>query len=196
LEFIGYPISRSFTTYCVCLELRSLPSTGITRLQRYYEPLRHPEWPGLSLAGVRLAGHAQPPLGASRVASISLCMRAAANTPVEPLGACFAHFPSDNSLPRCDVGVGFHITLFGACSAFTTRCNPHARRVTKVTLYTEGFSRFVTSTTAPIATGWSESYRVGLSPTGKSRLSTAHVAHGSCVTSIAGPNGGMQLYER
>ena len=27
------PISRSFTTYCVCLELRSLPSTGITRLQ-------------------------------------------------------------------------------------------------------------------------------------------------------------------
>ena len=106
-------------------------------------------------------------------------MRAAANTPVEPLGACFAHFPSDNSLPRCDVRVGFHITLFGACSAFTTRCNPHAHRVTKVTLCTEGFSRFVTSTTAPIATGWSESCRVGLSPTGKSRLSTTHVAVGS-----------------
>src|SRR5258706_10226391 len=41
-ELIGFPISRSFTTYCVCLELRSLPSTGVTRLQRYYEPLRHP----------------------------------------------------------------------------------------------------------------------------------------------------------
>ena len=40
LELIGCPISMSFTTYCVCLELRSLPSTGITRLQRYYEPLR------------------------------------------------------------------------------------------------------------------------------------------------------------
>ena len=42
------------------LELRSLPSTGITRLQRYYEPLRHPRAPGLSLAGVRLgiAAHA------------------------------------------------------------------------------------------------------------------------------------------
>src|SRR5437867_466604 len=26
LELIGFPISRSFTTYCVCLELRSLPS--------------------------------------------------------------------------------------------------------------------------------------------------------------------------
>src|SRR6476659_7176021 len=33
-ELIGCPISRSFTTYCVCLELRSLPSTGVTRLPR------------------------------------------------------------------------------------------------------------------------------------------------------------------
>src|SRR5258708_34331986 len=41
-ELIGCPISRSFTTYCVCLELRSLSSTGVTRLPRYYEPLRHP----------------------------------------------------------------------------------------------------------------------------------------------------------
>src|SRR5260370_26444976 len=52
-ELIGCPISRSFPTYCVCLELRSLPSTGITRLQRYYEPLRHPKAPGLSLTGVK-----------------------------------------------------------------------------------------------------------------------------------------------
>ena len=36
------------------LELRPLPSTGITRRPRYYEPLRHPIRPGLSLAGVRL----------------------------------------------------------------------------------------------------------------------------------------------
>src|SRR6266542_2782558 len=67
--------------------------------------------------------------------------------------------------------VGFRVTLFEACSAFTARCSLHARQVTKVTLYTEGFSRFVTSTTAPITTGWSESCRVGLSPTEKSRLS-------------------------
>ena len=44
----------SFATSRVCLELRSLPSAGVTRLQRYYEPLRHPTAPGLSLAGVRL----------------------------------------------------------------------------------------------------------------------------------------------
>src|SRR6267143_1061142 len=53
-ELIGFPISRSFTTYCVCLELRSLPSTGITRLHRYYEPLRHPRSPGLSVTGHQL----------------------------------------------------------------------------------------------------------------------------------------------
>jgi len=50
------------------LELRSLPSTGVTRLPRYYEPLRHPKWPGLALTGVRLSSR-DSPLGASRVAS-------------------------------------------------------------------------------------------------------------------------------
>src|SRR5712671_2877002 len=72
LELIGFPISRSFTTYCVCLELRSLPSTGITRLQRYYEPLRHPEAPGLSLTGFRLVivDHA---LGLPVFRALSLC---------------------------------------------------------------------------------------------------------------------------
>src|SRR6516162_7631080 len=53
-ELLGCPISRSLTTSCVGLELRPLPSPGITRFQRYYEPLRHPSAPGLSLTGVRL----------------------------------------------------------------------------------------------------------------------------------------------
>jgi hypothetical protein len=42
------------------------------------------------------------------------------------------------------------------------------------TLYTEGFSRFVTYPTAPVATGRSESYRTGFAPAEKQRLSTAH----------------------
>src|SRR5438093_9298046 len=62
-ELIGCPISRSVTTYCVCPELRPLPSTGITRLQRYYEPLRHPRAPGLSLAGFRLVVAPTTPWG-------------------------------------------------------------------------------------------------------------------------------------
>ena len=72
LELIGFPISRSFTTYCVCLELRSLPSTRVTRFPRYYEPLRHPRAPSLSLTGFRLviADHA---LGLPVFRSLSLC---------------------------------------------------------------------------------------------------------------------------
>jgi len=42
-----------YLPYCVCLELRSVPSTGVTRLPRYYEPLHHPG-PSLSLTGSRL----------------------------------------------------------------------------------------------------------------------------------------------
>ena len=44
------------------------------------------------------------------------------------------------------------------------RCGLRARQITYVILYTEGFGRFVSSTTAPIATGWSESCRVGSNP--------------------------------
>ena len=48
------PISRLSAIETLLLELRPLPSTVVTRLQRYYEPLRRPKRPGLSLAGVRL----------------------------------------------------------------------------------------------------------------------------------------------
>src|SRR4030088_3416497 len=75
--FIGvarFPNLRSFTTYCVCLELRSLPSTGVARLPRYYEPLRHPGAPSLSLTGFRLviADHA---LGLPVFRALSLATR-------------------------------------------------------------------------------------------------------------------------
>src|SRR5580692_11498378 len=62
--------------------------------------------------------------------------------------------------------VGLRIVLFEACSAFT--------RVAACTLalspirdtHSEGFSQFVTSVAAPVASGWSVC-RVGFSPTGK-----------------------------
>ena len=47
-------VSMRLATSCACLELRSLPSAGVTRFPRYYEPLRHPRAAGLSLTGVRL----------------------------------------------------------------------------------------------------------------------------------------------
>ena len=70
------PISRLLAASTMGLELRSLPSTGVTRLPRYYEPLRHPGAPGLSLAGVRLviAGHATG-LPVLRTLSLYTCRR-------------------------------------------------------------------------------------------------------------------------
>ncbi len=71
-ELLGCPISRSLTACCVCLELRPLPSTGITQFHWYYEPLRHPSAPGLSLTGVRLIipDHA---VGLPVLRALSLC---------------------------------------------------------------------------------------------------------------------------
>ncbi len=48
------------------------------------------------------------------------------------------------------------------------------------TLYTRGFSHFVTSMTALIASGWNDSCRVGLAPTEERRLTTAHTRSGHC----------------
>ncbi len=44
----------------------------------------------------------------------------------------------------------------------------------------EGFSHFVTSMTAPIASDRSDSCRVGLAPTEERRLTTAHTHSGHC----------------
>src|SRR5258705_13420977 len=171
-ELIGFPISRSFTTYCVCLELRSLPSTGITRLQRYYEPLRHPRAPSLSLTGFRLV-NADHALGLPVFRTLSLCTCCRQYPGVAAGRTASLTSPSRVSLPRKGRRVGLRIVLFEACSAFT--------RVAACTLalspirdtHSEGFSHFVASMTAPVASGWS-GCRVGLAPTGKRRLVTAH----------------------
>jgi len=62
-----------------------------------------------------------------------------------------------------------------------SRYGLHTRAVTvyRDTL-TRGFSHFVTSIAAPVASGWS-GCRVGLAPTGKRRLSTAHASCGQGV---------------
>ena len=98
------------------------------------------------------------------------------------MGASFALFPIRISLPRNGVRVGLRNALFEDCSAFThvTACT--LAESPKVIRYIEGFSHFVTSRTAPIATGWSKSCRVGLAPTEKRRLNTAHAKSGHSCT--------------
>src|SRR6266851_5151908 len=177
-ELIGFPISRSFTTYCVCLELRSLPSTGVARLQRYCEPLRHPKAPDLSLAGVRLiiADHAMGlPVLRMRTLSLYTCRRHYPCAASERIASLISS--RRISLPRKGCRVDLRIVLFEACSAFTrvTACILALSPIRDTLI--EGFSHFVTSMTAPIASGWSDC-RVGLTPTGKRRLCTAHANNG------------------
>ena len=188
-ELIGCSISRSFTTYCVCLELRSLPSTGITQLQRYYEPLRLPRAPSLSLAGVRLAipGHA---LGSPVLRSLSLCA-CCRHYPGTATGGLAWLIPPQSYQPSLiwPSGRPVHCPFRGLLGVHS-RYGLHTRAVT---VYrdplTEGFSHFVTSMTAPVASGWS-GCRVGLAPTGKRRLSTAHAKSGlmHCNSALARGN--------
>src|SRR5690606_5890511 len=116
-ELIGFPISRSLLACCVGLELRPLPSTAITRLHQYCEPLRHPNAPSLSLAGVLLiiADHA---LGLPVLRALSLCT-CCRQYPGAANGCGLARASVRVSLPRNGYRVGLHIVLFEACSAFT-----------------------------------------------------------------------------
>jgi len=66
---------------------------------------------------------------------------------------------------------------YKACSAFTrvAACTLALSPIRDTLI--EGFSHYVTSMTVPIASGWS-GCRVGLAPTGKRRLFTAHTPSG------------------
>ena len=140
-ELIGFPISRSLTTSCVGLELRSLPSTSVTRLQRYCEPLRHPRASGLSLAGVRLIipDHAS---GFPVLRALSLC-------------TCCRHYPgaADGRTPRSTIthpcqpspiplsGRPAHRPFRGLLSVHS-RCGLHTRTVTKFVTAIRGLQTF------------------------------------------------------
>jgi hypothetical protein len=100
------------------------------------------------------------------------------------LPTCRRHYPGRSDGTRSLVlfhqrrpahitrGEGSCVNRFEACSAFTSRYGLHARQVTYVTLYTGGSDGFVSSTAAPIASGWSEpSSRAGLSPAVDQRFS-------------------------
>ena len=76
-----------------------LPSTGVTRLPRYYEPLRHPSQPSLSLASCQLI-HTAITAGTSRVAHRPLCLHAVANTPAGLLELVRSYCSTNFGLPR------------------------------------------------------------------------------------------------
>src|ERR1700726_1896869 len=137
-------------------ELRLLPSTGITRLHRYYGPLRHPNAPGLSLTGVRLIipDHA---LGLPVLRALSLCT-CCRHYPGAAAGCSLrSSHPTVSAFPGRGRRVGLHIDLFEACSAFTRVAACTLARSPIRDPLSEGFRHFVSSMPAPVASGWSES---------------------------------------
>ena len=165
MEFTGSrpsPGCRSLPT--MGLELRPRPSAGITRRLRDDEPLRHPRRPGLSLTGVRLRVTRPHRLGLPVSRWISVSGPAVVLTPVAPWVGSLVGRP----LPTVSVlasGGGLPRRVAGSAStsvvsrparrslALRPACSPHGPKP-RVSL--EGSDGFVTSTAAPIATGWSD----------------------------------------
>ena len=174
---LGCPISRSLTTSCVGLELRLLSSTGITRLQRYCEPLRHPSAPGLSLTGVRLIipDHAS---GFPVLRALSLC-------------TCCRHYPgaADGRTCRSKIthpcqpspiplsGRPAHRPFRGLLGVYS-RCGLHTRAVTKFATAIRGLQTFRHLHACPGCFRLERVAGRGLHPLEKRRLVTAHVVSG------------------
>ena len=103
-----------------------------------------------------------------------------------PLPTCRRHYPG-RSDRICSL-VRFHplrpspnlrrvgpcVALFGACVAFTRVTACMLAESPKATLCTRGFSSLVASTTALVATGWSEPVPGRVHPAADQRLCTAH----------------------
>ena len=97
---------------------------------------------------------------------------------------CSLIHPVVSTFPERVVRSACASTFSGFAQRSLTLQPAHSPSHLYVTLYTEGFSHFVTSMTTPIASGWSRC-RVGLTPTGKRRLVTAHTLTGQSIYSIA-----------
>src|SRR6185369_4625027 len=148
------PISLSIVASCVRLQLRPLPSPGITRLRRYYEPLRHPSQPSRSLTSCQLIRIAIT-AGTSRVAYGPLCLHAVANTPAGLMEFVRSYDSTNFGLPSNRDGSAPALRLSRPAQRSLT-LRPARSPSRLATLCTEGFSSLVASTAALIATGWSE----------------------------------------
>jgi hypothetical protein len=146
----------ALTTSYVRFEPRPLRSTGITRFQHYYGPLRHPMQPGLSLTGFQLDVTHAHRIGLPVLRRLSICTHAVATTPAGPLDGVthlVQRWPPSPFRRR----VGSCIRLFEACSAFThvTACvlakSPKVTRCIKVLQ-----RKSLPSSPALTATGWSD----------------------------------------
>ena len=164
-------ISAALAASCVRSEPGPLPSTSVTRLQRYYGPIRHLPRPPLALTGLALP--LQAPRQTSLVARQISPVRAATTTPAEPQEASLVSCPAATAFPVIVAGrlprwsfrglLGVHCALQPARPADSLRSR-----------FLECFSPFVTSWTAPSASGWDEHRRSGFAPEDSTCLGKAH----------------------
>ncbi len=128
--------------------------------------------PGLSLPGVRLAiPRHDTGLPVLRALPLCTCSR---HYPGAATGCKTSlSSPAISTFPEMAVGSACASTFSRLAQRLLTLGPVHSRRHQFVTPFTRGFNHFVTSIVAPVASGWS-GCRVGLAPTGKRRLSTAH----------------------
>ena len=133
-------------------EAPSLP--GVTRLHRYYEPLRHPSQPSLSLTSCQLIPTAIT-AGTSRVSYGPLRLHAVANTPAGRMEFVRSYDSIRFGLPR-NRGGSAPALVFSRPAQRLLTLRPARSPSRLATLCTRGFSSLVASTAALIATGWSE----------------------------------------
>jgi hypothetical protein len=99
-------------------EVRSLPSTGITRLPRYCEPVRHPSAARPVPRGRPVGNAIVPPLGLPVLPVDSSYTHAIASTPAGPVELCRSWLERRRPSPSVRQ-VGSRIARFEVCSAFT-----------------------------------------------------------------------------
>ena len=106
--------------------LRPLPSTGITRLLQYYEPLRHPAGPASPSRGPGSV-RASPPTGLPMLLPSSPSMRASVTTPAGPKRCPRRSLPPPSSaFPISQVGRPPHCPFRGLLDVHS-RSGPHVR---------------------------------------------------------------------
>jgi hypothetical protein len=115
-----------------------------------------------------------PPLGLPVLRPISLYRHAVAITPVGPqVGSSRSPETCGSGLPHPFAGSAPTLNVSRPAQRSLT-LRPACSRSPQGTLSIRGFGSFVTSAAAPIATGWSDRCRVGITPTEDRRLCTAH----------------------
>src|SRR3954452_25076240 len=153
---------RGLATFLSCPRSGLLPSTGITRPQRYYEPIRHLPRPTPSLAGSSLAIQV-PPVAAEAdfpCCTPDLALACCHHYPAEPPGAFLARFPGSSGLPRYWGGSASALAVSGPARCSLT-LRPARSADPLQGLFSECFRPFVASWSAPSASGWSESLPAG-----------------------------------